>query len=174
MPRPTKLTPDMQHMIITRLSAGSPIETTCDSVGITKQTFYNWLKQGEEAKSGIYFDFFDAVARAKADGLIQAAIRFREGMNPSDVEAVTTEVVEETRINPKTGAEYTYKKTVTRKTVTHAPGDWRAAMEYLARRDPKNWAVLQKQEITGADGGAIKFEWSQVMQVLADDDDKFA
>jgi hypothetical protein len=180
MPRPTKLTPDMQHMIITRLSAGSPIETTCDSVGIHKDTFYQWLLKGEAGKAP-YADFADAVARAKADGLIQAAIRFREGMNPSDVEAVTTETSVETRLRKvkmKDGSiveePYEYKKTVTRKTVTHAPGDWRAAMEYLARRDPKHWANVQKNEHMGKDGGKIQFEWSQVMQVLTDDDDNFA
>ena len=38
-------------------------------------------------------------------------------------------------------------------------GDWRAAMEYLKRRDRDNWS--ERQEITGADGSEleIKLTW---------------
>lgn len=58
----------------------------------------------------------------------------------------------------KAGKPYTYRKTVTKRTVAHMPGDWRAAAEYLARRDPDNWArtAPQKLEHTGANGGAIE------------------
>ena len=34
--------------------------------------------------------------------------------------------------------------------------DWRAAMEYLARRYPKRWAKVERQEHTGRDGGPIE------------------
>lgn len=151
MPRPSKLSPDLQAKIVERLQAGATIQATCDSVGIHKQTFYNWMEQGEKAKSGAFFDFFDAATRAQADGLIQAAIRFRQGMNPYDAETVTTESFEETRLD-KEGKPYTYRKTVTKRTVAHMPGDWRAAADYLARRDPENWArtAPQKLEHTGA------------------------
>jgi hypothetical protein len=158
MARPTKLDTDLQEKIVTRLSAGATIQATCDSVGIKKQTFYNWMKRGEKEKEGEFFDFFDAATRAIADGLITATIRFREGMNPSQQEAVTTETSIETRLRKVKTTDgkiveepYEYKKTVTRKTVTHVPGDWRAAMEYLARRDPENWArqAPQKHEVAG-------------------------
>ena len=35
-----------------------------------------------------------------------------------------------------------------------AKGDWRAAMEYLSRRDRDNWS--KRTEVTGADGGPIE------------------
>ena len=184
MARPSKLTPTLQKDIIARLSAGSTIKATCDSVGITDQTYRNWINRGEaeskrrenpNVKEGTqvwqdedpYFVFFWEATRAQADGMIQAAIRFREGMNPSESEAVTTETTIETRLRKvkKDGViveePYEYKKTVTRKTVTHNPGDWRAAMEYLARRDPENWArqAVQRTEHTGAEGGAMKVEF---------------
>ena len=37
--------------------------------------------------------------------------------------------------------------------------DWRAAAEYLARRFPERWKKVERQEVTGADGGAIIVEW---------------
>jgi transposase-like protein len=157
MARPTKLNPELQSKIIERLQAGATVQATCDSVGIHKQTFYNWMKKGEKEKDGELFDFFDATTRAQADGLIQAAVRFRQGMNPYDAETVSTETFEETRLD-KDGKPYTYRKVTTKKTIAHMPGDWRAAAEYLARRDPENWArtAPQKLEHTGAGGGAIK------------------
>jgi hypothetical protein len=35
-------------------------------------------------------------------------------------------------------------------------GDWRAAAEYLSRRFPTRWKKVERQEVTGADGGDIK------------------
>lgn len=49
--------------------------------------------------------------------------------------------------------------------------EYRATLDDLAK---EVGGRKQRTEVTGADGGAIKFEWSQVMQVLTDDDDKFA
>jgi transposase-like protein len=169
MARPTKLTPDTQQKIVERLQAGSTVEATCDSVGIAKSSFYLWLAIGNAHANGethesmprlvaereMFSEFSDAVTRAQADGLIQAAVRFRQGMNPYDTESVTTETLEETRLD-KEGKPYVYRKTITKKTIAHFPGDWRAAMEYLARRDPANWAQQKiSHELTGKDGGAL-------------------
>jgi transposase-like protein len=186
MARPTKLTPDVQQKIIERLQAGSTIKATCDSVGIAESSFYLWVAIGEAHAKGethanmprkiterdTYSEFSEAVTRAQADGLIQAAVRFRQGMNPYDQEAVTTEVFEETRLD-KNGNPYTYRKSVVKKTITHMPGDWRAAAEYLARRDPENWArqAPQKMEHTGANGGAIKHEATIILKTGMDIDE---
>lgn len=175
MARPTKLNADVQQKIIERLQAGSTIKATCDSVGLGVSTFYQWIEIGEAYLAGLdhermprliaereaYAEFAEATTRAQADGLIQAAVRFRQGMNPYDTESVTTETLEETRLD-KEGKPYTYRKTVTKKTVAHFPGDWRAAAEYLARRDPENWArqAPQKLEHTGPNGAPIKHSLS--------------
>lgn len=173
MARPTKLNADVQQKIVERLQAGSTIKATCDSVGLGVSTFYQWVEIGEAyladldharmprliAEREAYAEFAEATTRAQADGLIQAAVRFRQGMNPYDTESVTTETFEETRLD-KEGKPYTYRKAITKRTVAHFPGDWRAAAEYLARRDPENWArqAPQKLEHTGANGGAIVYK----------------
>jgi transposase-like protein len=169
MPRPTKLTPDLQSKILERLRAGATVQATCDSVGIHKSTFYDWIDRGEKAKSGIFSDFSDEATRAQADGLITAAIQFKKGMLPNDTESVTTESFEETRID-KDGKPYQYRKTVTKRTVTHNQGDWRAAMEYLARRDPDNWARQKVElDIGNKDGKPFRTEVT-ILSDLSDDE----
>lgn len=169
MARPTKLNPELQQKIIERLQAGSTIKATCDSVGLGVSTFYQWVEIGEAYLAGLdhdrmprlivereaYAEFAEGTTRAQADGLIQAAVRFRQGMNPYDTESVTTETLEETRLD-KDGKPYTYRKTITKKTIAHFPGDWRAAAEYLARRDPENWARQAPQKVDATISGGMK------------------
>lgn len=179
--RPSKFTPETREKILQRLAAGSTIKTTCDSVGIGVSTYMEWLEIGQAHLAGedhrhmpktieerdAFSEFSEATTRALADGLIQAAIAFRQGMNPSKSTSDTTETLEETRLD-KEGKPYIYRKTITKRTVTQTPGDWRAAMEYLARRDPENWARVnpQKVEVTGKDGGAIILKTGMSMDDL--------
>jgi transposase len=69
--RPTKLTPDVQELIVDGINAGLTYGMTCARAGVTYATFYNWLKKGEVAKSGVLMEFFDAVSRAKADSALR-------------------------------------------------------------------------------------------------------
>jgi hypothetical protein len=162
--RSSKFTPELRQKIIDRLQAGATIKTTCESVGIGHATYHLWIDIGNSLIRGEvhprlprktdaqdFIDFVDNTTRAIADGLIHATVAFKRGMNPSESVSNTSETVEETKVNPKTGELYTYRKTINRRTVTSMPGDWRAAMEYLARRDPDEWAraVAQKIEHSG-------------------------
>ena len=69
--RPTKLTPDVQELIVDGINAGLTYGMTCARAGVTYATFYNWLEKGEVAKSGVLMEFFDAVSRAKADSALR-------------------------------------------------------------------------------------------------------
>lgn len=44
-------------------------------------------------------------------------------------------------------------------------GDWRAALEYLKRRDPDNWGDKQAVALTGADGGPVVID----VRIVKDD-----
>lgn len=46
-------------------------------------------------------------------------------------------------------------------------GDWRAALEFLKRRDPENWREISGVEMTGKDGGAI--ETKNIITIIHDD-----
>ena len=175
--RPSKLTPEVQAKIVEYLRTGATVKATCDSVGIGQTTFYEWREIGEAHRNGQphdrmprkiedrarFADFADETTRAQANGLVHAAVRFRQGMESSDVVSDTTETYTETRlrtIKRPDGTEeqvpYEHTRVVNKRTTTHQPGDWRAAMEYLARRDPDNWARQKvAHEHTGKDGGPL-------------------
>ena len=47
MARPTKLTPDVQELIVDGINAGLTFRLSCARAGVTHATFYNWLKDEE-------------------------------------------------------------------------------------------------------------------------------
>ena len=65
--RPSKLTPEVQERICNAIRAGNYYEASCAYAGVDYTTFRLWMQKGEKAKSGKFFDFFDAVTKAQAD-----------------------------------------------------------------------------------------------------------
>ena len=65
----TKLTPESQKKLISYIKAGSYVETACNAVGISKVTFYDWLKRGK--KEEFYLNFLNAIKKAKAEAEIR-------------------------------------------------------------------------------------------------------
>lgn len=63
--RPSKLTEQRRKDLITAISSGTSIEAACAYAGISHQTLRNWLKRGEKAKEGEFFEFFEEVTRAR-------------------------------------------------------------------------------------------------------------
>lgn len=72
----TKLTPEIQTRVVNLLRVGNFVEVAMEAVGISKETFYAWVKRGEEEGDGIYFEFATSVksARAQAEGRAVAVI----------------------------------------------------------------------------------------------------
>lgn len=68
MPAKSKLTPEIQRRIVALLRAGNFVDITAQAVGITKETFYQWMKRG--ARSGAsdapYAAFAEEVTAAQA------------------------------------------------------------------------------------------------------------
>ena len=54
------------------IEAGNTIQTIFGALGISKQTWYNWLNKGEKAKSGIYRELWEEVQKAES----RAEIRY--------------------------------------------------------------------------------------------------
>ena len=69
--RPTKLTKEIINEICQLLRAGSYIETACNFVGLHKDTYYRWAKEGARAKGGIKKIFSDSVKKAIAEAEIR-------------------------------------------------------------------------------------------------------
>lgn len=85
MGRPSKISNEIKHKIITAIRAGNYIETASAYAGISKNTLYDWLRRGEREKQRAeknprykirkseqpFVDFSDAVEKALAEAEVR-------------------------------------------------------------------------------------------------------
>ena len=62
--RPTVLTPELQDGVIAALNDGCYLEPAAARVGVSKNTLYDWVRQGGRGKTGRKGRFSCAVERA--------------------------------------------------------------------------------------------------------------
>lgn len=161
MARQSKLTTKRKEQITELLSKGATDKDTCAVVGIDEATFYRWLREGKENQSPTKSEFYHAVTRARAQANIVAIESVRFGMLPNNIVVEATETTRETRLN-RNGQPYTYERTKTKKEITHQPGDWRAGIEYLKRRDPDHWSEKLVITLSPEDLEAVRLLGYQV------------
>ncbi|MDA0990771.1 MAG: hypothetical protein O3A51_08475 [Verrucomicrobia bacterium] len=65
MARPTKLTPETQKIIVDAIQLGSTYVLASQAAGIAYNTFNEWMKAGEVAKSGVVREFYESVKKAE-------------------------------------------------------------------------------------------------------------
>jgi len=76
--RDTKLSHELQERIAASLEAGVPVKHAAPMHGISEQTFYDWMKRGEDEENTIFSDFSERVSRAREQGkgsLISDAVK---------------------------------------------------------------------------------------------------
>jgi hypothetical protein len=66
--RPSKLTQETKKRLLQGVQAGLPYGLACSNAGIHYSTLRRWIAKGEEANSGEFREFFDALKRAEAEG----------------------------------------------------------------------------------------------------------
>lgn len=91
MARPTKLTPQVQDVIVEALKLGLYADQAATLADISEFTYYNWIKRGEaeqaridngetpDPNETIYVEFSKAVKKASVQGQADALSRVREG-----------------------------------------------------------------------------------------------
>jgi transposase len=77
---PPLLSPELSDLICQSIIFGTPLMHALEDAGVSKQTYYNWLKRGEAALEGddIYVDFLDAVKKAKSTFVVRAVKRLQK------------------------------------------------------------------------------------------------
>ena len=70
MSRRTKLTPDTKEDVVKALRAGNSRRDSALYAGISKQTFYSWMKRGREGEP-LYAEFLEAVEKAEAQSVVR-------------------------------------------------------------------------------------------------------
>ena len=71
MGRPTKLTPETQKRICDAIKVGATYELAAQYGRVTYNTLNEWMKLGEAAKSGRFFEFYEAVKSAEGEAAIK-------------------------------------------------------------------------------------------------------
>jgi hypothetical protein len=66
------------NKIIKAIELGSYVETAAAFAGISKQTFYNWLKKGARSKTGLEATLVDAVQKAMASSELRDLSRIEK------------------------------------------------------------------------------------------------
>ena len=71
MGRPYKLTPAIQERIVQAITAGNDNVVAAAYAGIADTTYYRWMAEGLEAKTGQLKEFRDSVLKAQADAEVR-------------------------------------------------------------------------------------------------------
>ncbi len=77
----TKITPELIELIKEHLEEGNYDMIAAQAAGITRQTFYNWIRKGKTDKEGIYYDFYRMVEESKATGEVKLIAVIKKASN---------------------------------------------------------------------------------------------
>ncbi len=71
MPRPSKLTPEIQQKIGDGVSRGLTYALAASAAGVTYQSLNSWMKLGRDSTSGKYFEFYKHIEQRNAEGALK-------------------------------------------------------------------------------------------------------
>ncbi len=150
----TKLTQQIHDTIVAAIRHGNYLETAAALAGIRKETFYDWLYKGSNAKPGDqkaepYKRFSDAVqeALAASEAMAVAAINtVGEPHNVTKTRTIRKPLIENGKpVLDACGDQVYVTETVTE---TTRETDWRALAWRLERRFSKRWGRREYLEST--------------------------
>jgi len=133
--RKTDLTPELQEKIVGYIQGGNYVETAVAAAGIGKTSFYNWMDRGKT---------------------IQDQMKADPEYTPSVYELPFVEFVNAIE-EAQAKAEALHVAVIQKAAIT---GTWQASSWWLERTRAKKFARMEKTELTGADGGAVRIDVS--------------
>lgn len=114
--------------VIEALRAGNYMDTAAMYAGISKQTLYNWLAKGRDAREKVANGGIASDQEAKFIELVDAVEKAR-----ADAEVRNVHLIQQAAQG----------------------GTWQAAAWFLERSHPGKWARREKVEHSGPEGGPI-------------------
>jgi hypothetical protein len=179
--RPTKLTPQLQQTIVDILRNCGTRTAAVARAGLVPATFLAWIRRGEQATSGKYFDFLMAVRDAEAQAILMAIrtvrlaivggwhktpLRDKDGNYSFKTDPVTGEILRDAQGRPEALLVDEYRE----------PNDARAAW-FLERRDRPNWGNTGTDVTVNVNPAPVRKDpgkkemldlFSQAVQILVD------
>jgi hypothetical protein len=152
--RPTKLTAEVQDKIVAAVRAGNYLETACVYAGVSYKTVWRWMADAD--LPGAHWSkirFRDAVNLARAESEVRVIGHIQRVIMGGQV------VREVTRTLPDGTVEVDRQ---------YAPADGRVGLEFASRAYPERWARRSALEVTGAGGGPVQVEHTQLITTLAE------
>ncbi len=89
MPRPTKLTHEVQQKIGDGVFLGLTYSLAASAAGVTYQSLNSWLKRGQTEKSGKYYNFAQYIQKCNADAAKVLLERINEAVKAGDTQMCT-------------------------------------------------------------------------------------
>lgn len=78
--RPTKLTPEVEQIIVGALSEGNYVGVACTLADVSEVTFYNWVNAADNESPGdLHYEFLKAVKKASAVAEASSVRQIRSG-----------------------------------------------------------------------------------------------
>lgn len=125
----TKLTEDTHRRVVLATKTGAPRSDVAAYAGVSEFTLEEWSRRGHAY-----------------DEHLNAGGEIIEGEDAYRLFALD---LAQAKADVRVSAAGTLRK-------AWGLGEWRAALAFLERSDPANWSRVQRTELTGADGGAIR------------------
>lgn len=154
------LTAELADQITNFVTDGASVEDAAGAVGVHKSTVFRWQARGREAiasraagsdpaaSDDLFVAFAEGLETARYKSKVEAIRMWRKAILGWDEKETTTVTV----TTPD-------GKTTTRTTIREGHNfDYRAVVEWLERRYPKEFGRLIRQEITGPDVDELPIE----------------
>jgi predicted DNA-binding transcriptional regulator AlpA len=145
--RKSKLSEGLQNDLVALIEKGATDIDACEVVGISTSSFYRWMNDGQDGENENKLRFYLAITAARARARMDAVNTLMESLETREVRKFSTKTLTETRID-REGNPYEYTRTEEQVDIMEQPPDWRAAVDYLKRRDKEHWSERIEGDLT--------------------------
>ncbi len=139
----SKLTPDVQRIIVEGLRKGLTMKRVCNLVKVSSSTILKWLKWGEQNKSEKHINFYNECKLAEVQ-CEESCINVVRKAIDGDLESTKTKKIYSK--DKDTGVRYVHAEEVVK--TKNAPS-WTAAMTFLERKYPDRWGRYDRLTVGG-------------------------